>query len=436
MAFQNSFVFWCFRAILKDCSAARCIAKAVQTHLRWIQTLKLTNCFLAPEAFDFFFSWKTLWIPPIPPSSLPARFGTINTFALWHLPVGVDWTEIDKLRGKVGFGRLSGLFVMLCFCFQSNTQPDSEVKGSHILTWVMRLSKCFIASPVRLCTTSTMFQHSSTPKQDCPGHGCRLKFPWLGFVTSWAMAGCKAESIWLRSSCCCLQGNCWRKAWQSYAITMCTRHFVELPQQPWMKALFASWMKFWHCFLRAHTGNIFFSASQFDCRGYLWHSEEHPGSSCKSQRLAVELQRPFRLKLLRLTALLVAAELMLRCCMISIILNRCSCLNFLVISESKQWKLFQAQSSQPTGLEIAIPGWWKWRTGYDGYVDLFCSFLFNLYLFDVAGFRKNTNSVCVIIPRLFGDVLVEQCFERQDQMPELDIQLGAQCLRISQDQTE
>ena len=184
-----------------------------------------------------------------------------------------------------------------------------------------------------------------------------------------------------------------------------------------------------------HTGNILFSA-QFDCRGYLWHSEEHPGSSCKSQRLAVELQRPFRLKLLRLTALLVAAELMLRCYMISIIFNRCIWLKFLVISESKQWKLFQAQSSQPTGLEIAIPGWWKWRTGYDGYVDLFCSVLFNLYLFGVAGFCKNINSVCVIIPRLFGDVLVEQCFERQDQMPELDIQLGAQCLRISQDQTE
>ena len=37
------------------------------------------------------------------------------------------------------------------------------------------------------------------------------------------------------------------KTWQSYAITaitMCTRHFVELPQQPWMKALFASWRKF------------------------------------------------------------------------------------------------------------------------------------------------------------------------------------------------
>lgn len=87
---RDSFVFWCFRVsvILKDCSAPCCIAKAVQTHLRWIQTLKLTNCFLAPEAFDFF-SRKTLWIAP-PPSSLPARFGTINTFALWHLPVGVD----------------------------------------------------------------------------------------------------------------------------------------------------------------------------------------------------------------------------------------------------------------------------------------------------------------------------------------------------------
>ena len=37
------------------------------------------------------------------------------------------------------------------------------------------------------------------------------------------------------------------KTWQSYAITaitMCTRQFVELPQQPWMKALFASWRKF------------------------------------------------------------------------------------------------------------------------------------------------------------------------------------------------
>lgn len=118
--------------------------------------------------------------------------------------------------------------------FLLSVQHSASFRSEGTSHFDMSLSKCFIASPVRLCTTSTMFQHSSMPKQDCPGHRCRFDVDWivdshqvrnslgldLSQVEPWQGArrnrsDCEALAVVSKATVGV------EKTSQSYAITMC-----------------------------------------------------------------------------------------------------------------------------------------------------------------------------------------------------------------------